>query len=353
MVYPVLILYKKVVTMLKFTRVFAIIFLIASAFSCSQRNARTADADVPGIDSLALRLKELNLKIASDPNNDKLYLERANVYLLEGKTDSALRDVFFAIDINDQNPDHYVALADVYLAMGNPDKSMDGLNKSLQIDPVHIDALLRKGRLYMIMRNYQQCYQTIDQLLQIDQVNPVAYFVKGFAHLEQGDTTAAIRNFRIAAEQDQAYFDPYLQLGMVYSAMKNPLAAEYLKIAINLRPMALEPYYQLALFFQENGNVEKAIKTYENILKIDPLHQFSLYNLGYINLVYLQDFEKGADYFTQVTEINPQYAEAFYNRGYCFELSGNPDQAKKDYQKTLEIEVNYQKAIDGLNRLEK
>lgn len=339
--------------MVKFTRLVVVFLVAVSAFACSQKNTTNTEAGTSEVDSLALLLKVLESKIASDTDNDKLYIERANYYLLEGKTDSALRDVLFAIDINNQNPEHYVTLSDVYLALGNPDKSIDGLNKALQLDPVYSDALLRKGRLYMIMRNYQQCYQTIDQLLQIDHVNPVAYFVKGFAHLEQGDTINAIRNFRIATEQDQKYFDPYLQLGMVYSAMKNPLAAEYLKSAIGLRPMALEPYYQLALFFQENGNVEKAVKTYENILNIDPLHQFSLYNLGYINLVYLQDFEKGAEYFTQVTEINPQYAEAFYNRGYCYELSGKADLAKKDYQKTLEIEVNYQKAIEGLNRVEK
>jgi tetratricopeptide (TPR) repeat protein len=139
---------------------------------------------------------------------------------------------------------------------------------------------------------------------------------------------------------------------MLYSARKNPLAVEYLNTAITLRPMALEPYYQLALFFQENSDVQKAIITYESILKIDPLHQFSLYNLGYINLVYLEDFVKGAEYFTQVIELNPQYTEAYYNRGYCYELSGKTDLARKDYQKTLEISANFQKAIEGLNRLD-
>jgi len=337
--------------MIKFKRYFIVGLMIAVILSCNQENSKTSDKMISRNDSITLAFQELVKKIASDPDNDKLYIERANFYLAESKVDSALRDILFAIDINNQNAGHYITLSDAYLAMGNPDKCIDGLNKALQLDPTNKEALLRKGRLYMIMRNYQECYQTINQLLQIDGINPVAYFVKGFAQLEQGDTINAIKNLQTAAEQDQRYFDPYLQLGMIYSAMKNPLAVEYLNGAINLRPMALEPYYQLALFFQENGNVQKAIKVYENILNIEPSHQFSLYNLGYIHLVYLEDYEKGADYFTQVIELNHQYAEAYYNRGYCYELSGRPDLARKDYQKTLEILVNFQKAIEGLNRL--
>lgn len=326
--------------------------LIFAVFACNQNNKFTNESANSEADSSALAFKEMVKKIESNPENDMLYIARADYYLAEGKIDSALRDILFAIDINNQNPGHYITLSDAYLAMGNPDRCIEGLDKALQLDPANKEALLRKGRLYMIMRNYEECYHTIDQLLKIDRMNPVAYFVKGFAQLEQGDTLNAIKNFQTAANYDQNYFDPFLQLGMIYSAMKNPLAVEYLNTALTLRPMALEAYYQLALFFQENGNEKKAITTYENILNIEPEHQFSLYNLGYIHLVYLQDFAKGAEYFTRVIELNPEYAEAFYNRGYCYELTGKKELARKDYRKTLDILANYPKAIEGLNRLD-
>lgn len=334
------------------TRYFLLGCIVLATFACNQKSRNTEKSPASVTDSLALVFKELAKKIESDPENDMLYIERAKYYLAESKIDSALRDILFAIDINNKNPEHFIILSDAYLDMGNPDKCIDGLNKALQLDPANKEALLRKGRLYMIMRNYQECYQTIDQLLKIDGINPVAHFIKGFAYLEQGDTTNAIKNFLTATEQNQQYFDPYLQLGMLYSAQKNPLAVEYLNAAITLQPMALEAYYQLALFFQENGNEKKAITTYQNILNIDPNHQFSLYNLGYIYLVYLQDFAQGAEYFTRVIELNPEYAEAYYNRGYCYELSGKRELAKKDYQKTLDISANYPKAIEGLNRLD-
>jgi tetratricopeptide (TPR) repeat protein len=127
---------------------------------------------------------------------------------------------------------------------------------------------------------------------------------------------------------------------------------EYLNSAIKIRPNTIQPYYQLALFFQENEQIQKAITTYQAIIGIEPDFVFAYYNLGYINLVYLRDFDKAIEYFTKVVEIDPGYAEAWYNRGWSYELAGNAGLARKDYEKTLEIKTNFQLAVDGLNRLD-
>ena len=71
-----------------------------------------------------------------------------------------------------------------------------------------------------------------------------------------------------------------------------------------------------------------------------------------MNLVYLQEFESAIVNFTQAIAINPEYADAYYNRGFAYELLKDIDNSKKDYLKTLELSPNYEKAIDGLNRIE-
>ena len=51
--------------------------------------------------------------------------------------------------------------------------------------------------------------------------------------------------------------------------------------------------------------------------------------------------------------IDKNYAEAYYNRGYTYELMNDFDNARKDYKMAMQIKTNYQKAIEGMNRLEK
>lgn len=337
----------------KFHLLVAATLVVFFAVSCNQTEPgqnRNAEKPVKPVDQA---LQEINKKIAGDSENDLLYIERADYYLANEKVDSALRDILIAIDINKLNPDHYITLSDAYLALGNPDKCLDALNKSLSLDAENQEAMLKKAQLYLIMQDYDQVYETISELIKIDNFNPVAYFVRGFARLEEADTARAIRNFRVAVDQKQDYFEAFLQLGMIYAAQKNPLAVEYLRNAIELQPNTIEPYYQLALFFQENGRTEDAITTYNNILDIKPDHLYAIYNLGYINLVYKQDFQLAADYFTNALEIDPEYAEAYYNRGYCYELMGNKAFARRDYEKALGLITNYPKAIEGLNRLDR
>lgn len=237
--------------------------------------------------------------------------------------------------------------------MGNPDKCKDALDKALKIDPNNKQAIQKLAELYLILQDYDKTYETVNKALEADNFNPIAYYIRGFALLEQADTLGAIDALKMAVYQDQGFYDAYLQLGLIFSALQNPLAAEYFNTAINISPESLEPYYNLGLYYQENGQVKKAISTYRMILEMQPHHVNTIYNLGYINLVYVQDFETAIGFFTEVIQIEPSYAGAYYNRGYTYEMLGKNNLAREDYKKTLEIETNYTKAIDGLNRLDR
>ena len=134
---------------------------------------------------------------------------------------------------------------------------------------------------------------------------------------------------------------------------KERIAADYLRNALNIKPDSKEALYLLGMFYQENGQYEKAIDTYAILGKLDTTYRNAPYNTGYIYLVYLNDYKKAIVYFSQAIQRDPEYAEAFYNRGYAYELSGKYQEAYADYKMTLKLKDNYEKAIEGLNRIDK
>jgi tetratricopeptide (TPR) repeat protein len=109
----------------------------------------------------------------------------------------------------------------------------------------------------------------------------------------------------------------------------------------------------LGLHYQETGQYEKAIVTYQALAKSDTAFREASFNQGYIYLVYLKDFTKAAQLFSESIKKDPGYYEAYFNRGYAYELAGDYQKALGDYQKSLKIKVNYDKAVEGLNRLDK
>jgi len=346
--------YSLVFRVMKISNIFSLqILLLLVLISCNEtpKESRETASDFR-VEQTIDPLAKINKQLSKDSENDQLYIERARHYLSIGETDSAFRDIFVAIDINGQEAGHYATLSDAYLVLGKPDKCKDALDKALAIDPNNKLALQKLAELYLIVKDYDKTYETINTALQSDSYNPTIYFIRGLALLEQSDSLAAVEAFKMASYQDQNFFDAYFQLGLIFMGMNDPLAIEYFNTSINLQPENILPYYHLGLYYQENGHIQKALSTYQIILDMQSKHVNSIYNMGYIYLVYIQDFELAIDYFTMAIELEPSYAEAYYNRGYAYEMLGNTSMARGDYMKTLEIKTNYPKAVEALNRLD-
>ena len=334
------------------------IFSLVLLFSCNvpttqQENKQSPAETIGQTENQSIeKLDALNRKIRSDSLNPNLFEARAKLYLKNKALTEALKDMYSVMELDSTYSGYYVTLSDVYLAMGKLKKSVENLDKAIELDSKNDEAWLKLAEMSLAIRDYQKALGNIDHALHIDEINPKGYFLRGLVMLETGDTIKGIRNFQKAIDVDQDYFDAHMQLGILYSEKGNDLAIDYFNNALNIKPDDLDVMYYLATYYQSKKTFDKALSTYAAILEINPEYFLATYNSGYINLVYLQDYQQAIDFFTRTIEINPNYFEAYYNRGFSYELLKDAHHAKQDYEKTLELHPNYEKAIDGLNRIE-
>lgn len=333
-------------------------FIIYLAFlsliaGCNQNSRKEVEkAKGESADSTGSGLDELTSLIMKDSLNATLYRDRAELYRKSEKYNEALKDISTSIEIDSTRPDYFVTLADIYLNMGKIQPSVEALDKATSLNANNIPALLKLAEIYVVVRDYKKAVEYIDKVMKLDESQPKAYFFRGIVLLENGDTLHSIRNFQKAIDVDQDYFDAHLQLGLLYADKKNKLAVDYFNNALNIKPDNTDVSYYLAIYYQETGGYNEAIKIYEGLLLKDPKFYYALYNIGYINLVYLKDYNIAIDYFTKVIELKPEYTDAWYNRGFAYELQKDAENSRKDYMKALELTPNYEKAIDGLNRID-
>jgi tetratricopeptide (TPR) repeat protein len=330
-----------------------ILIMVSLTFSFACGGGKDAKEDKSVVaDSLPADISAISKRIQADPDNASLYNQRAELYLQKQKPENALSDVNKAISIDSKNPKYLRTLSDVYFSMGKTQQCRDALNKALDVDQDDTSSYLKLAELEFYFKDYKKSFDYINKALAIDPGNARAFFIKGMAYKENGDTAKAVKNFQLAVENDQEYYHAYMQLGLLFTAKHNPLAVDYFNNALNCNPKSIETYYALGMYYQENEQYNKAIETYTTLLKIDPKYKFAHYNLGYIHLVYLQVYDVAAKHFTDAINIDPNYAEAWYNLGYCHELLGDVMNAKANYQKAIMIRPNYQRAIEGLNRID-
>jgi tetratricopeptide (TPR) repeat protein len=328
------------------------VFLVFNLISCQEPVDKNTSKEAIRSDTVNVEIEALNSKILSDSTNPENYYQRSLYYLENKNTNKSLSDIGKAIAIDDKNAKYFVTLADNYLSLGKIPNWLDALKKAEQIDPENNDALLKLAEVYLILKDYQNTFGYTKKALDHDLINPVAYFIRGYAYMEQGDTALAIKSFQAAADQDQGYYNAYMELGILYSALKNPVATGYLQTATSIDPNKPEAFYLLGMAYQEQEIIPKAIEAYNKLLVIDPDYKEAYYNLGYINMVYARDLDKAIAYFDQAISLDPKYTDAYFNRGYSYELAGEYANARKDYQKALETTPNYERAILGLNRLD-
>ncbi|MEI6122574.1 MAG: tetratricopeptide repeat protein [Bacteroidota bacterium] len=330
------------------TFLFFVCILVVACGPKKNGNDKTNTAD-----SLHVDLATLNKKITNHPDDAKLYDQRAIWYLQNKDPDKALADINHAILLEPKNSAFYRSLSDVYFATGKIKNAQSSLEKASEINPKDAEAVLKLAELFFYMKDYKKTFEFTDKALKIDNLNAKADFIRGMALKDMGDTLKAVKSFEKAIEKDQQYFHAYMQLGLMYSVKHSALAIDYFNNALNLNPKSIEALYALAMFYQQNGDFNKAIAKYTIIIQIDPTYKYAYYNIGYIYLDKTKSYDDAIKYFTDAIKCDPNYAEAFYNRGLALELKGDIKNARADYQQALKIRTNYDKAIEGMNRLDK
>jgi len=153
-------------------------------------------------------------------------------------------------------------------------------------------------------------------------------------------------------QSNQLHYDALMQLGTIFVDKDPAMATGYFENALKSNPKSMETLYNLGMLYQENGKPTEALKKYSEMLKMDPRNRFALYNSGYVNMVYLNNYSKAVEFFNGAFRSDSTYADALFNRGFAYELSGDNTKAREDYNKVLKISINHPKAIEGLNRLD-
>jgi tetratricopeptide (TPR) repeat protein len=302
-------------------------------------------------DHLPPPLAELCRNIDKSPKNSDLYQERAEYYYRNKKIDEALADILHAIKLNDKKSTYYVTLADIYFAKKETDLVEEMLNKAIVMDDNN-EAYLKLAELYLYQYMYEECNETLEKAIRLQNHNPKAFLTKAMMLAETGDTAGYLRMLQLVIDQNPKEVIAFSALGEFFQAKLDPLAISYFKNALELTPNNKVLNYNLGKLFQDLGELEMAKEQYKNLIAIDP-NSYPAYNsLGYIALVFEDNYEDAVRYFSNAIEINPDYDQAWCNRGIAYEYLQEWQNARADFLQCLEINSNNDNAIVELNRLD-
>jgi predicted TPR repeat methyltransferase len=122
----------------------------------------------------------------------------------------------------------------------------------------------------------------------------------------------------------------YKALGQLEAAVKR------FEQALAIQPDYADARYNLGNSLKELGQLEAAVKSYEQALAVKPDYAEAHSNLGLIHHE-LGQLEAAVKRYEQALAIKPDYAEAYYNLGITLNELGQLEAAVKHYEQALAI----------------
>lgn len=332
---------------MKYLLLLSILTVNICILSCSPSDKKVKSPDA------SQELTALNEAISKNDKDPELYLQRAEYYIAQLKLKEAQADLNKAAELAPGNAKAHLLMARINVMIGKPQQALEELNTVNSIEPSNTEAYLEKAKLYLVMKDYDNCAKSVEKVLELQPSNADAYYIKGVALDENNEKQKAIEAFRMSVQLNPRQYDALMQLGYSFSDTKPSMAIDYFLNALKADSTSLEAMYNLGMLYQDNEKPDLALQQYSRMLEKDSANKLALYNSGYVNLVYKLNYKQGVDFFSKAIALDSNYIDAYFNRGYCYELSGNTGKARADYEKVLKLKVNDEKAVKGLNRIDK
>lgn len=345
--------------MVKYT---AIVFFFLVLASCGGETPDNGGESVEvGSDSLTIvdSMAYFQKEIDRNPNNAVLRYQRAVYELGQGEVEKSKLDLEMALQLDSTNLDAHLLYANLQLSMTHLDTSKFHYLYVIERDSTNTGAYVGMAKLNSLIDNFADADRYISFALKYDPYLAEAYFIRGIVYRSDFYTTKrqeswdiAMSSFQTAVEQDPEYYSAYIEMGVMQDQIGSDLALEYYNSALDIYPESVEALYNVGMYHQTRQELTQALAAYKKLNIIDSTWADPFYNQGYIHLVYTGDFDSSIYFFTKSVDIDAKYFQAYNNLGLAYELNGDIPNARKNYQKAVEINPEFQLAKDNLNSLD-
>lgn len=293
---------------------------------------------------------KLSQEIAASPEKASLYYDRGKTLKKYGADSLALKDFIQASRLDSTKAAYFSAVGDLLFEHKDIDGSVRWLEQALKRNPEDPTARLKIAKLHLYIREYNRALLEINTVLRLDAYNTEGYFLKGMIRKDLKDTNNAISSFQTVLQIDPTHRDASLQLGQLYGAQHNPLGLKYYDNAFNLDTSDVFPLFAKGMYYQQENAYEEAKQYYRDCIHRDRLYADAYHNLGFI-LMQQDSFVAALRQFDLTLTVEPNNADAVYNKGLANELLGHKEEAIMAYRRTLQLYKNYEEARTGLERL--
>ena len=214
---------------------------------------------------LAIEQYEQIIKIEPDNVDDHLLLGR--LYRMNNDLQKAEREFKLAVKLQPDSEEAVTTLAYLYNEEGDATRAVQVLS-SVPDAGRSAKMYSALGYTYEQQKQYKQAIDAYRRAIELDRDNLDA--IRGLAEnlMNDGQTDAALEQYKIIADANPEDAQTYLHMAEIYrKSGKFDLALENLKKAESMVQDSIEVPYNMAAVYQAQGRFDEAAQTLSDLLK--------------------------------------------------------------------------------------
>lgn len=160
-------------------------------------------------------------------------------------------------------------------------------------------------------------------------------FYLGVDELKKGNHRQAISAFKEAVQLDPEFARAYVNLGVAHLYQRQyDRAREYFTKSLGIFPESELAHYNLGLVHAHTGDLNGAIAEFRMAIQINPDNCETHIELGK-TFYKLKDFDRAAEQYRKALAIDSLYVSAFYYLGVIDWQQGQPEAARRAWERAL------------------
>jgi tetratricopeptide (TPR) repeat protein len=223
--------------------------------------------------------------------------------------------------------------------------------------PLIVDQKIAKGKEYLSKSEYDQAIDCFTEILKIDSEYPLAYIYLGMTYYEQENYRKAIEKLTKGIElaeriMNHKPYDPIIekitkayQKGSITAMLDETLFLKK-KEELNCSSILSEAYLFRGDSYLKTGSHKRASTDFHKTIELGTNNPYVYTELASISSDE-SEFEKAIEYNNKAIELNPEFVEAYINRGLAYSHIGNHNCAEKDFSKARDLKPDFIEAYIG------
>lgn len=326
----------------------------------------TGDSALGDSASVEVRIARLTEQLGYSRTNWELWNQRSQLWYEAGNVQRAMADIDIAIENHNTAPENYYLKGFYYYAQKKDSLAIINLQKAADLASDDPEGYYLLGQLKFLHGEYDAATKAYNTAISLDSMAPTYYFARGFMAESRKRYDEAIAEYDLALKRDPTFIKALLALHDIFlNVKKNPDQA----FAFNERVILIDSTQPVARFNQGNFFMARAniiteqarfpefsilmkiaMAEYTKTIETDPNFVQAYYNRGYCSYL-LDQFNRALADFSTVISLDPFNDKAFFMKGSIQEGQGDLVSALENYRQAVKINPDFREASDAVKEL--